>query len=456
MNLKQAFKVIIIDGLSLIIGILNGFFLPKIFSIDQYAFYKSYGLYIAYAGAFHFGFSDGIYIMLGGKKEDEVDKKKIRGYFNILIKIELVVIIILLLLYFTIIREREFFLFLIYILPFQIVHFFKLYYRAIGKFDYYSLIQGILICLNFISTVIIIFYIKAPIPYIIMQTIAYIVIAAFLSSKFCRSYVSAEKIKKEEIRYIIKLGLSVMIANLIGTLFFSLDRWFIKLLYTKEEFAYYSFAVSMMNIFMSLLSSLVILFYPYFSRNIDNILIRRKIKLWLIMILSYAPIAYYILHLIINTYISSYNRSIEIIGMLLLSIPFMGIINVVYSNLYKALKNVKTYLKTVVKMFFVASLLNTIAYLLLGDMIGIAIASLISFIIWYIYSSKDFAGLEIDLKECTYYIIYIVVYFVLKMSNLNPLISLVIHLVIIVLTQAVLYGDELFALIKKMIFVFKH
>lgn len=90
MKISKYLKVILVDFLGLIVGIISGFLIPKVFNIDQYAFYRTYTLYISYVGMFHFGFSDGIYIILGGKSKDDIKKSKIKGYFRSLIKLEII------------------------------------------------------------------------------------------------------------------------------------------------------------------------------------------------------------------------------------------------------------------------------------------------------------------------------------------------------------------------------
>lgn len=452
MNLRKMLKVIFVDFFGLLVGILNGFFLPKVFTIDQYSFFKTFGLYATYVGMFHFGFSDGLYILYGGKKTEEIDKSKFRAYYNFLIKLELIITAFLLIISVILIKyEPTLIYFSIYILPFQIVHFFRLYYRAIGEFDKYSVLQGTITVFNLINTLIIIICFSRPTVLIILQIISYFSIAIFISIKFCKEYNKSRKISINEFFSISKLGFIIMIANTFSALFFSLDRWFIKFKFPKEDFAYYSFAVSMLNLFVVLITSITILFYPYFARNIKNKLIIKKVKIYLIIITSFAPIGCFILKFIVEHFLTKYILSITVLSILILTIPFMSIVNVLYSNLYKSLKKGNLYLKTVIKMFLIALVLNCLFYIIYKDAKMIAIATLISFFIWYIYSSRHFEGLNVNIKELGYFIIYFVAYFGIRYFNINDLISCILFSIIMILNIFVFYKLEFIDMIKFLI-----
>ena len=42
---------------------------PEIEKIESYSYIKTYALYISYAGFFHLGYNDGMYLKYGGKKK---------------------------------------------------------------------------------------------------------------------------------------------------------------------------------------------------------------------------------------------------------------------------------------------------------------------------------------------------------------------------------------------------
>ena len=141
MNFKKMFKVVFVDFMALFVGILNGFLLPKFLTIDSYAYIKTFTLYIGYSGIFHLGFSDGIYILLGGKSINDINKEKIKGYLLALLKILSLVSICFIIINIFIIKDVIFTCFILYTIPFQVILFVSLLYRATGEFDKYIIIM---------------------------------------------------------------------------------------------------------------------------------------------------------------------------------------------------------------------------------------------------------------------------------------------------------------------------
>lgn len=71
-NISYAISANIISlGISLVLS----FFIPKILGVEEYGYWQLYSLIISYAGFFHLGMIDGIYLKLGGKEYGEVDEK---------------------------------------------------------------------------------------------------------------------------------------------------------------------------------------------------------------------------------------------------------------------------------------------------------------------------------------------------------------------------------------------
>ena len=73
-SLKKDFaKVAGSNILLLLASTLNNFVLPIVLSITDYANYKTYILYVGFAGLFHLGYVDGINIKYGGKDLEKLE-----------------------------------------------------------------------------------------------------------------------------------------------------------------------------------------------------------------------------------------------------------------------------------------------------------------------------------------------------------------------------------------------
>ena len=68
----------------------------------------------------------------------------------------------------------------------------------------------------------------------------------------------------------IKSGFLLMIGNFSNILLSSMDRWFVKTMMDSEQFAYYSFAVSMEGFLNIAITPITTTMYNYFCNNLEK------------------------------------------------------------------------------------------------------------------------------------------------------------------------------------------
>lgn len=448
MNMKKSLRVIFVDFLGLLIGVLNGILIPKVFDIESYAYLRTFTLYISYASMFHFGFSDGMYLILGGKNIADIKKEKIKGYFYVMLKIVAFSSVVLLIISAFFIKDVMFKYLIIYILPFQVVLFVSLLYRATGEFNKYTAIRVATNMLNLLTIGIVVLVVKSPIVYMRVQVIGYILIAVVTGAIIVFSTKRAEKIKYLEVKTITVMGFTVMIASSVNIVFVTLDRWFVKVRFSVSDFAYYSFAVSMLNLFLALVNSVTILFYPYLAKHNGDAKIVSSIKKYIILVCSFAPTGYFVLEFITKHYIKEYVPSLEILGVLVIGIPFITLSNVLYANLYKVDKRGKEYLILVTKMVMLAFLLNLLVSYVFNKSILIAYATLVTLIVWYLYSSRDFKGSEVHRNEIFHFILYILSYNLIYIIPAYSLIKAILFFLCMLISEYIFFSDDLKGIFK--------
>lgn len=88
MNLrKNIVKIFSANFINIISGIIIGFIVSAVLSLDSYEYIKTYIMYISYTGFLQFGFIDGMYIKYGGREIEDIDKGILKYEHNILILI---------------------------------------------------------------------------------------------------------------------------------------------------------------------------------------------------------------------------------------------------------------------------------------------------------------------------------------------------------------------------------
>lgn len=443
MNLKKnILRIFSANFLTMISGILIGFVVPAVLSVDSYAYLKTYTFYISYIGFLHLGFVDGMYIKYGGKELVDLDKSEFKLEHRIFILFQIIITIICLGIAFLR-KDIILFLFSLSIVPINTFAFFSLFYQSVGEFKKYANITYVYTIIYLVLNVLlaIVFRSKNYILYCITSIIANVIVFIYLEIRYIIQFKGIKAKYDSKVWNNIKVGFFILLGNLSVMMFYAIDRWFIKLFYTVNDFAYYSFAISMLNIINLLIGSISIAFYNYLSKD-ENIEKIKKLKDYFIILGVFASLGYFVFAGIVNVILKKYIPSLNIIAVSFAAYPYMIVINALYVNLYKTRKDEKRYFKVVVMMVLISTVYNTIAMLLDKNPVAIAIATTISFITWYLYSSRDFKYLKSTKREIIYLLINTVSFLIL--SNFFAwFIGGIVYLAITLISTVIIFKKDI-------------
>lgn len=439
-NVTRVFSANLLTMLS---GIIIGFIVPVALSIDSYASLRTYMLYVGYIGFLHFGFIDGMYIRYGGKELDEIDKSEFKGEHNVFIISQLIFTGIFLIN--SLISKNVVILLLaISILPINTGSFHKLFYQSTGEFKKYAKISYVYTLIYLFLNLIFVFILKSDlfVLYCLASLIGHIVIFCILEFNFYKEFkdIKPKYIKKILISN-IKVGFIILIANLGIVIFNATDLWFVKLNLKTSDFAYYSFAVSMLNVIGVLISSVSMTFYNYLAKG-ENKKFILKLKKYFIIIGAFTSLSYFGFAMIVNLFIKKYILSLSIIAISFAAFPYMISINGLFINLYRARKDEKKYLKVMISMVVISIIYNTIAIMIWRTTTSIAMATLFAFITWFIYSCYDLGYLKLEKKEILYLTI-ITTSFLVTSNTFNWFIGGLIYLIIFIVITILLFKGEI-------------
>ena len=442
MNLKKnILRIFSANFISMISATLIGFVIPIILSVESYSYLQTYMFYISYIGFLHFGFIDGMYIKYGGKECDEVDRGELKGEHIVFNFIQ--IIITLLFIVISIINRDVILIIMAFsIIPINTISFHKLFYQATGQFRNYANISYIYTIIYLAFNLILVFVFRSEnyIYYCIANLLANSIVWIILEIKFYKNIKDVKFKYSKEVWNNIKIGFWVLLGNFSVILFYAIDRWFIKIFFDVDTFAYYSFAISILKVVNLLISAISITFYNYLSKG-ENIEKIKKMKLYFIFLGVIASGAYFVFAAIISIFLKKYTPSLSIISISFSAYPYMIIINTLYINLYKSRKEEKKYFNVVVKMVVISAIYNAIALIISKTPEAIAIATTLSFITWYIYSIKDFEYLKSSKKEIIYLGISMLS-FLLLANYLNWFIGGVTYLLVVLSLTLIVYRKD--------------
>lgn len=443
MNFKnKILKILIVDGVTALIGLLNVFILPKLLDIHEYSILRTFTLYIGYTGVFQLGFIDGIYILLAGKQFDDEIKGKISGYLKALIKIILIVVIIFIAVN-LFIKDKIFTLFILQVLSSQIVQLISLVFRATGEVNKYTKLNMCINLINLSSIVSIPLVGNEADVYMYTLVAGYYVVAFYYLIKYIDIEDKKHRLNFNEIRYLVNIGFFVMVANTINQLFYTIDRWFVKVFLTDMDFAFYSFTISLLNLYVIIINAFSIVIFPILADKESKQLNTKKLATIILLIFSFAPASYFVLEIIINLLLPHYSQALDIFKIITLVIPFMAVINIIYSNLYRLEKRGKRFLAVTVFMLVLASLLNIICIYFSKNVTSIAMVTVVSILIWYFYSSNDFEGMTVNRREIIHIIFLSLLYYILNGFEGFQVYKLSIFIIILLIEEVLLFKSYL-------------
>ncbi|MDE5715804.1 MAG: oligosaccharide flippase family protein [Anaeroplasmataceae bacterium] len=396
--------VLISNGLTILSGILVGFIIPKIMGVTDYGYYKTFTLFSSYIGLFHFGFIDGIYLYFAGKEYKDLDKFKFRTYSRFLFLIELGVTLLVSLVALSFIGTSSMLIFLfvaLNVLAINITTYFEFISQITMRFKQLS-IRSIIKCTATAVSVIVLYllykfsnYIPTyQIYVIIVLGINYILALWYIISYRELVFGKSHKFKEEwpAIKSFFKVGMPLLLANLIAQLVFVIDQQFVNILFSKEDYATYAFAYNMVNLITVATGAISTVLYPTLKRMNPETIKNNyaRINAYLMIFVFFCMIIYYPLDIFIRHYLKDYISSLQIFRIILPGLAISSSISVIKYNCYKTFGKVKNYFVKSLLVLVLSIVANVIVYLLFKNMHSISIVSLGVLLVWYILVESYF------------------------------------------------------------------
>lgn len=413
--MKKGIALIMLANLiNLAIGLVNGFVLPRFLSVESYAMIKTFTLYSTFAGIFHLGYLDGMYLKYGGRDMMTVSSKEYgTDFWNVTI-MQLILSVVLL---FVGYLYDDFVLsaFAISLLLINLISCFQMFFQATGEFKLYSSALNYGTILSLIISLALVFLIKTEDAklYISAQLfsslVAVIYIGLLLNGKI--HFLRKQNISMAAFKENINSGFVLMIGNFSNNLFTSIDRWLVKILMTTFSFAAYSFAISIDALITVFITPLFVILYNAFCKDqsADRVLnIKRLVLMWgFIIVLLAFPAKWFV-----ENYMDKYNASIPLIFILFCTQVFYAVIKGVNVNYFKALKMQKQYFRQIMVMLIVAVIFSLLLYLIFKTMMSLAVAGLLTAVVWLLVNEIRFKELRFKWNDWIYLSTLLVIYII--------------------------------------------
>lgn len=451
--IKNIIRVFTANGVVAIVGLLSSLFLPKALSIEEYATYQTFILYLSYIGVLHLGFPTGMSIKYAGVSYTEIDKKQYKSEIRLLTLLLLVFSCVFFCGAFIAKSDMTFYIALM-IFPYCFLNSFLSLFQAWEKFKPYAVLHIICSAIPLLLPIIIYFIIHniSALLCIYLYIGIYIITTIFFILKHLKDTrrIRSNRVLSESNLYVEKLGFFFMLGNYINSLLTSIDKQFINWFGTTYQFSFYSFALTMQSVMTIFITAISQPLFPYMASGNITGERYREVKRDLLMLGSASGIAYFACRLVVRNWIPKYVESLSVIEIYFAVFPAMAVINCLYFNLYKTRKMMKQYIVDLLMVLGMAALADGGAVLSGHSYIGVCLVTTIVYYIWLFYGTRSFPELRFNRNELIFLALFLILFFTISNSE-NEIFGMVVYFVLDFAICKICFSKEVNSLSRRLI-----
>ena len=384
------------QGVSLLLSLTMSLVVPKILNLTGYSYWQLFMFYSIYVGIFHFGFIDGIYLRLGGKNKEDIDKHSYTSQLIVFAAVELLLSAIVCAIWCPLVGDQN----RVYVILFTAIYlifsnlglFFGYIFQAIGRVKTYS-ISIFIEKLLFLISIFVLLLLKVDnyLLFIILYVAFRFIFFAYLFIAARKVVLGKPQFNKDVFKEMwesTRRGFFLMVASLSSLLIMGVSRALIDAVWGLETFGIFSFSISLCSFALAFLAQISMVFFPALrrideSRRVELYLKMRKFAL-LVLPLSY--FAFFIIKVLVAAWLPTYLESISLMVLLLPICLYDGKMQMISNTYFKVFNKERTLLYINLiglsisaggSLIFAFAVPNMIA-LVVSMMTGIIIRSILS------------------------------------------------------------------------------
>lgn len=262
------------QGVSFIVSAATSLLVPKILGIDGFGYWQLFLFYSTYVGFCHFGLNDGMYLLNGGIRREQADKKSINSQMLVGIVFELVLSAVFCMA--TVIgpfeRDREFVLIsvAVYMVILNTFYYLGYMFQAFGETRIYS--QSILISrvAFVVPLVALLITSNTDFRFYVMGQIFSQVIALIWCVYMAKDVLSSGLLAPSESIVLalrsVRAGIKLMISNIASTLILGILRFVVDARWGISTFGQLSLSLSLINFALAFINQVGMVLFPALRR----------------------------------------------------------------------------------------------------------------------------------------------------------------------------------------------
>lgn len=394
--IKNFFYAFGAQVVSLLASLTVTFIVPSLIGVTGFAYWQLFLTYVTYVNISRLGLLDGLYLRFGGKQYKELDYNLLSQERRVFILFQTFVAMCVLTCIFTLNLEgdRTFVLVAcsICIIIINANNYLGYILQAVNLTKIYS-ISVILQNVTWFMAVLCIFILKiySYKVIIVMYIAGHICAGIYLAwhgKEIVRHQKTDLKLVFADIKENIKCGIKLMIATYAGNLIISSARMIIDAAWGVEVFGYFSFSLTLANVFLTFINQVSIVVFPALRRvktekqHDAYYLMRNILSLTLpVVMLGYLPIT-----IIVHFLLPQYDQSLKYLPIFLPICTFDGKMQMMCATFFKSMRretmllwiNLSTLGVSISLALVGAFYIRNVEFVAYGILIVIALRSIVS------------------------------------------------------------------------------
>lgn len=363
--------------ISFLVSMLVVLIVPKVIGVEEYGYWQLYIFYAAYVAVLHLGWSDGIYLKIGGKKYEDLDKNNIFSQFYIFILFQIVVGFFVMTLANGTNEYNKKIIFIMLAITVVITNARSLLVailQATNRIKEYAKIMMVDRITYFVMVIVLLLIGARSFELLIMADIIGRGISLIYSIAYCKDIIFRNikkfKISINEILDNISIGIKLTLAYIASLLIIGVVRFGIELMWNVETFGKVSFSLSVSNLMMVFINAIGILLFPILKRmdyeKISNIYI--YIRNLLMIVMLGLLIIYYPAKGSLSIWLPNYKESLNYMSLLFPMFIYEGKVAILINTYLKSLRKENLIMKINIVSVSISMLLTFITTYLLNDL----------------------------------------------------------------------------------------
>jgi O-antigen/teichoic acid export membrane protein len=419
-----------------------GFILPAVLTVAAYGHYREYTLYLSFVYVFNMGFNDGVYIKYGGVDPNKVNRKEVHEEHNFITVFQLLVFLPMII-YGFIIRDYVIVFFSCSTLFITLKTYHQNFSQAVGNFKIFANgnIYKSIFYIGFLLFGVFILRSENYLVYISLSVLSYLLVFLYYEYKFYKIYGFQSNWSLDGKFSLFKVGFFILAANMSLTFIGNVGNWVVNFGFEIEEFAQYSFQNSILNVLLLIVNAVGMVFYNIISKK-ENKKMLRLTKRICIFLGVFGGLVFFVFKGIIEYVLTNYIASLPLLSVTFIAIPYIMVSKILIANLYKSRQNEMKYFRDSVGFAATALLLVGSTYLLTHNLLAIAFATTICYILWFMYTTRiEYTYLKSSTKELILLASHFVVFYICA-TNFSMITGFMLYLIYVILV-AVAFKKEL-------------